>query len=111
MVSVGRTIHVSFDFGGGKQTMEKTSAYPLNDGRWHTVLIERNVKQTTLRVDLQAPVAMEEIIHHPSQTNDGHSPLVVGDIISSAYQQKPGSFLRLLSRKYLDKGYSRAVRA
>ena len=49
-VSVGNTIHFRFDVGNGIQTLEQITAYPMNDNQWHTCHVERNRKQSTLKV-------------------------------------------------------------
>jgi contactin associated protein-like 2 len=51
--TVGNSIQFRFDVGNGIQTLEKTTAYPLNDDDWHTLHIERNRKQAMLRVSLE----------------------------------------------------------
>ena len=49
-VSVGNTVHFRFDVGNGIQTLEQITAYPMNDNQWHTCHVERNRKQSTLKV-------------------------------------------------------------
>jgi contactin associated protein-like 2 len=47
---VGNIIHFRFEVGNGIQTLEKITAYPMNDNEWHTVHVERNRKQAWLKV-------------------------------------------------------------
>ncbi|KAI0211781.1 Neurexin-4 [Lamellibrachia satsuma] len=74
----GNSIHFRFDVGNGVQTLEKTTAYPLNDGDWHTVHIERNRKLAQLKVDLQAAVTIDEPSNQGFRTLDLNSPLMIG---------------------------------
>ncbi|ELU06489.1 hypothetical protein CAPTEDRAFT_45779, partial [Capitella teleta] len=46
----GNTIHFRFSVGSGMQTLEKVTAYPLNDDNWHTLYVERNRKQAILQL-------------------------------------------------------------
>lgn len=41
----------SFDVGNGPREVRVRTSLPLNDGRWHSVRAERNVKEASLRVD------------------------------------------------------------
>ena len=77
-LSVGNTIHFRFDVGNGIQTLEKITAYPLNDNLWHTLHVERNRKQAMLKVDQQAEVTLEEPVDQGFRTLDLTSPLVIG---------------------------------
>lgn len=79
MSTVGNSIHFRFDVGNGVQTLEKTTAYPLNDGDWHTVHIERNRKLAQLKVDLQAAVTIDEPSNQGFRTLDLNSPLMIGE--------------------------------
>ena len=76
--AVGNTLHFRFDIGNGIQTLEKITAYPLNDNHWHTILVERNRKQAMLKVDQQAQVSLDEPIDQGFRTLDLSSPLVIG---------------------------------
>lgn len=67
-----------FDVGNGIQTLEKTTAYPLNDNEWHTVHIERNRKQAVLRVDQQALKTLDEPTDQGFKSLILDSKLVVG---------------------------------
>ena len=60
-----------YDVGNGIQTLEHMTAYPLNDDNWHTVHIERNRKQATLKIDQQASITLEE------RTDISFSPLLL----------------------------------
>ena len=75
---VGNSIHFRFDVGNGIQTLEMTTAYPMNDDQWHTVHIERNRKQAMLRVDQQAAEKLNEPTDQGFRTLDLTSPLVIG---------------------------------
>ena len=77
--SVGNSIHFRFDVGNGIQTLEKTTAYPLNDGDWHTVHIERNRKLAQLKVDLQAAVTIAEPSNQGFRTLNLNSVLMIGE--------------------------------
>ena len=48
--AVGNVIQFRFEVGNGIQTLEQTTAYPMNDDEWHTIHIERNRKQAMLQV-------------------------------------------------------------
>jgi len=74
----GNIIQFRFDVGNGIQTLEKMTAYPLNDDNWHTVHVERNRKQARLRVDLQAPITLDEPTDQEFRTLNLNSPLVIG---------------------------------
>ena len=76
--SVGNTVHFRFDVGNGIQTLEKITAYPLNDDLWHTVHIERNRKQAMLKVDQQAIVTLDEPVDQGFRTLELTSNLVIG---------------------------------
>ena len=78
--SVGNSIQFRFDVGNGVQTLEKMTAYPLNDGDWHTVHIERNRKLAQLKVDLQAVVTVDEPSNQGFRTLDLNSPLMIGEL-------------------------------
>lgn len=41
----------SFDVGNGPLEVKVSTSLPLNDNRWHSVQVERNVKEASLRVD------------------------------------------------------------
>ena len=60
------------------QTLEKMTAYPLNDGTWHTLHIERNRKLSVLRIDQQSPVTVPEPSNQGFRTLDLNSPLMIG---------------------------------
>ncbi|XP_076987441.1 contactin-associated protein-like 3 isoform X2 [Tamandua tetradactyla] len=45
----------SFDVGNGPRELTVRSPSPFNDGRWHHVRAERNVREASLRVDLLPP--------------------------------------------------------
>ena len=77
-LSVGNTIHFRFNVGNGIQTLEQVTAYPLNDDQWHTIHVERNRRQATLKVDQQAEVTLDEPIDQGFRTLDLSSPLVIG---------------------------------
>ncbi|XP_038547931.1 contactin-associated protein-like 4, partial [Micropterus salmoides] len=49
----------SFDVGNGPLEVRVDTSMPLNDNRWHSVQVERNVKEASLRVD-EFPAAMQE---------------------------------------------------
>jgi contactin associated protein-like 2 len=74
----GNIIQFRFDVGNGIQTLEKMTAYPLNDNFWHTVHVERNRKQAMLRFDQQATVTLDEPTDMSFRTLNLDSPLVVG---------------------------------
>jgi len=76
--SVGNIIQFRFDVGNGIQTLEKMTAYPLNDNFWHLVHVERNRKQAMLRVDQQAAVTLDEATDEHFRTLNLNSPLVIG---------------------------------
>ncbi len=63
-VSVGNTIHFRFNVGNGIQTLEQITAYPLNDNQWHTLHIERNRRQATLKVRRRAGRCAETRLVH-----------------------------------------------
>ena len=67
-----------FDVGNGIQTLEKTTAYPLNDDEWHVIHIERNRKQAMLKVDQQAAVMLDEPTDQGFRTLNLNSNLVIG---------------------------------
>ncbi len=75
---VGNSLHFRFDVGNGIQTLEKTTAYPLNDDQWHTVHVERNRKQAMLKVDQQAPITLDEPTDQGFRALNLNSPLVIG---------------------------------
>ena len=77
-VSVGNVIQFRFDVGNGIQTLEQTTAYPMNDDVWHTVHIERNRKQAVLKVDTEAEVTLDEPLDQGFRTLELNSPLVIG---------------------------------
>ena len=77
-LSVGNTIHFRFNVGNGIQTLEQVTAYPLNDDQWHTIHVERNRRQATLKVDQQAEVTLDEPIDQGFRTLDLSSALVIG---------------------------------
>ena len=64
--------------GNGIQTLEKITAYPLNDNEWHTIHIERNRKQATLKVDQQADITLDEPVDQGFRTLELTSNLVIG---------------------------------
>ena len=72
--------------GNGIQTLEKMTAYPLNDDNWHTVHVERNRKQAQLRIDLQAPVYLDEPTDQEFRALILDSPLVVGMSLISYFK-------------------------
>jgi len=74
----GNTLHFRFDVGNGIQTLEKTTAYPLNDDQWHTIHVERNRKQAMLKVDQQAEVTLDEPVDQGFRTLELTSKLVIG---------------------------------
>ena len=76
---VGNSIHFRFDVGNGIQTLEKTTAYPLNDDTWHTVHVERNRKQAMLKVDTQAMVLKDEPTNQGFRSLILTSALVIGE--------------------------------
>jgi contactin associated protein-like 2 len=92
LFAVGNIIQFRFDVGNGIQTLEKMTAYPLNDNFWHTVHIERNRKQAMLRVDQQAYVTLDEPTDQSFRVLNLDSPLVIGKFywFSSAWQLHPG---------------------
>uniref|UniRef100_A0A3Q2CWF8 Contactin associated protein like 3 n=1 Tax=Cyprinodon variegatus TaxID=28743 RepID=A0A3Q2CWF8_CYPVA len=49
----------SFDVGNGPLEVKVRTSLPLNDNRWHSVQVERNVKEASLRVD-DFPAAIQE---------------------------------------------------
>ncbi|XP_076010526.1 contactin-associated protein-like 4 [Genypterus blacodes] len=49
----------SFDVGNGPLEVRAETSVPLNDGRWHSVKAERNVKEASLRID-DFPAAKHE---------------------------------------------------
>jgi len=75
---VGNMIQFRFDVGNGIQTLEKMTAYPLNDNFWHLVHVERNRKQARLRVDQQAPITLDEKTDEHFRVLNLDSPLVIG---------------------------------
>lgn len=79
LVVVGNIIQFRFNVGNGIQTLEKMTAYPLNDDNWHTIHVERNRKQARLRVDLQSPVELDEPSDQEFRALSLTSPLVVGE--------------------------------
>jgi contactin associated protein-like 2 len=81
--TVGHSIHFRFDVGNGIQTLEKTTAYPLNDDQWHTIHIERNRKQAMLKVDQQAAVTLEEPTDQGFRALNLNSQLVIGKFAKS----------------------------
>jgi len=85
---VGNIIQFRFDVGNGIQTLEKMTAYPLNDNFWHLVHIERNRKQAMLRIDQQAAVLLDEPTDQHFRTLNLDSPLVIGTIKSWRYACK-----------------------
>ncbi|KAM8859383.1 contactin-associated protein-like 4 isoform 2-T7 [Spinachia spinachia] len=50
---------LSFDVGNGPTEVAMTTAFPLNDDRWHHVRAERNVREASLRLD-ELPAATRE---------------------------------------------------
>jgi len=77
----GNIIQFRFDVGNGIQTLEKMTAYPLNDNFWHTVHVERNRKQAMLRVDQQAYVTLDEPTDQSFRILNLDSPLVIGGAV------------------------------
>ncbi|XP_038124875.1 contactin-associated protein-like 4 [Cyprinodon tularosa] len=49
----------SFDVGNGPLEVKVRTSLPLNDNRWHSVQVERNVKEASLQVD-DFPAAIQE---------------------------------------------------
>lgn len=82
LIAVGNIIQFRFNVGNGIQTLEKMTAYPLNDDNWHTIHVERNRKQARLRVDLQSPVELDEPSDQEFRALSLTSPLVVGECLS-----------------------------
>jgi len=77
-MTVGNILQLRFDVGNGIQTLERQTAYPLNDDRWHTVHMERNRKQSMLKVDQQALVLLNEPTDQSFRSLNLDSPLVIG---------------------------------
>ncbi|XP_013388250.1 neurexin-4 [Lingula anatina] len=65
------TIYFRFDVGTGIQTLAKITSFPLNNDEWHTVHVERNRKEATLKVDTQSEVEI------PEPQNLGFRPLAL----------------------------------
>lgn len=78
--AVGNILQFRFNVGNGIQTLEKMTAYPLNDDNWHTVLVERNRKQARLRIDLQAHITLDEPTDQEFRPLILDSPLVLGKV-------------------------------
>jgi len=78
LCAVGNMIQFRFDVGNGIQTLEKMTAYPLNDNFWHLVHVERNRKQAMLRVDQQAAITLDEKTDEHFRILSLDSPLVIG---------------------------------
>ena len=76
-------IQFRFDVGNGIQTLQKETAYLLNDNRWHLVHVERNRKQARLRVDQLAVVELNEPTDEHFRVLNLDSPLVIGTNFTS----------------------------
>ncbi|TRY64588.1 hypothetical protein DNTS_003142, partial [Danionella cerebrum] len=58
-LSASNEVLFSFDVGNGPLAVKVTSAGALNDGRWHHVKAERNVKEASLSVDYYPPAVQK----------------------------------------------------
>lgn len=81
LLAVGNTIQFRFDVGNGIQTLEQTTAYPMNDDKWHTVHVERNRRQAMLTVDQQAAKTHEEPTDQGFRVLNLNSNFVVGMLL------------------------------
>ncbi len=74
----GIAFRLAFNVGNGLQVLEVTTAYWLNDNRWHVVRLERNRKESRLIVDTNPAQVLPESEQLSFQMFIFDQPLYVG---------------------------------